>query len=144
MMVRVGITTPPGGRRQGIRTKLKIAPIPKTSDDNGMTRDKLLEVVAEYGDLLRSRGLYPEHIANMDEPFDVTRNREAFLRHLLWACERIPDVIDKLGGFLFCVRYLGCIQGGLAACGLLTVAQLRQHFGHFAFEREHYEGGHGV
>ena len=110
-----------------------------------MTRDQLLQVVAEYGDLLRSLGLHSEHIANKDEAFDVTRDREAFLRHLLWACDRIPEVIDKLGGFLFCVRYLGCIQGGLAACGLLTVAQLRERFGHFVFEREHYEdGGYGV
>src|SRR3954453_20301236 len=109
-----------------------------------MTRDKLLEVVADYGDLLRSRGLHPEHIAGIDEPFDLTRNGEVFLSHLLWACERIPEVIDKAGGFLFCVRYLGCIQGGLAACGMLTLAELRRHFGHMVFEREHFEGGHGV
>lgn len=109
-----------------------------------MTRDELLEVVAEYGHLLRSRGLRPEQIANQEEPFDLARNRDAFLQHLLWACERIPKIIDKMGGFLFCVRYLGCIQGGLAACGLLTVAQLREHFGHTVFEREPYEGGYGV
>ena len=109
-----------------------------------MTRDELLEVVAEYADLLRSLGFYPEHIANEDETFDVVRNREAFLRHLLWACEGVPEVIDKLGGFLFCVRYLGCIQGGLLACGLLTIAQARQQFGHTVFEREHHEGGYGV
>jgi hypothetical protein len=109
-----------------------------------MTRDELLKVVAEYGELLRASGLYSEHIANEEEPFDISVNREAFLRHLLWACERIPEVIDKLGGFTFCVRYLGCIQGGLAACGLLTIAQMRQHFGHTVFEREHYEEGYGV
>src|SRR3954451_5268429 len=109
-----------------------------------MTRDELLKVVAEYANLLRSRGLYPEQIANLDEPFDVVRYREEFLRHLLWACERIPEVIDKMGGFLFCVRYLGCIQGGLAACGLLTVGELRRHFGHTVFEREHLEDGYGV
>jgi len=109
-----------------------------------MTREELLEVAAEYGDLLRTLGLYPEHIASEAERFDVTRNRDAFLRHLLWACDRIPEVIDKLGGFMFCVRYLGCIQGGLAACGLLTVEQLRERFGHTVFEREHSEGGYGV
>jgi hypothetical protein len=48
-----------------------------------------------------------KQIANQDEPFDVTRNKEAFFRHLLWACDRIPEVIDKMGGFLFCMRYLG-------------------------------------
>jgi hypothetical protein len=33
----------------------------------------------------------------------------------------------------------------LAACGLLTVAQLRERFGHFVFEGEYYEvGGYGV
>ena len=64
----------------------------------------------------RARSVVPL-IAFGPGPFDVCGDRETFLRHVLWACERIPEVIDRIGGFLFCVRYL-CIQGGLghAAC----------------------------
>ena len=100
-----------------------------------MTRNDLLEIVAQYAGLLRNLGIEPAH-CDPEQAFDVCGDREKFLRHVLWACERIPEVIDRMGGFLFCVRYLGCIQGGLAACGLLTVAEIRRQFGHFIFERE--------
>ena len=101
-----------------------------------MTPEELLQVAAEYADLLRAEGVDPAPLSNIEKPFDIVNDREALLSHMLWACEHLHEAINLVGGFTFCVRYLGAIQGGLLACGLLTVAAVRQRFGHFAFERE--------
>src|SRR5881227_1661451 len=109
-----------------------------------MTSDELLQVVAEYADLLRAQGVDPAPWSDIEQPFDIVNERHALLSHLLWAYEQLREVIDTLGGFAFCLRYLGAIQGGLMACGLLTISTVRQRFGHEVFERELEHRVYGV
>ena len=101
-----------------------------------MTPTELLDVAGEYAALLRAQGVQPAQFPDLAQPFDIVNDRAALLSHMLWACEHLHEVIHNLGGFIVCLRYLGASQGGLLACGLTTIAEVRHQFGHRAFERE--------
>ena len=94
----------------------------------------MLTLASEYGDILRLHGISAAHMPDIGAIIDVRKpdDRQKFLEHTLWACEHIPEMIDKMGGHELCLRWIGCIQSGMVACGLLTIAQTRKRFREFA------------
>ena len=103
-------------------------------DAMSLTRNDVLEVVAQYAGLLRSLASSRSTATrNRRSTYAATGSVSAPYAVGLRAHPRShrPD-----GRLSVCVRYLGCIQGGLAACGLLTVAEIRRQFGQFIFERD--------
>jgi hypothetical protein len=98
-----------------------------------MSRDDILVLAKEYGALLEALGVEPEHIRDIHYRIDPGNpsDRQMLLRHGRWACEHIPEEIDKIGGHKRCMRWIGAIQGHLTAYGVLTVAEARARFSEF-------------
>jgi hypothetical protein len=98
-----------------------------------MSREDLIKLAAEYRELLQARGFSSQHIPDTSyriDPLNVD-DREMLLRHAMWACEHIPEQVDRLGGHQRCMRWIGTIQGTLTAYGFLTVAEARARFSEF-------------
>jgi hypothetical protein len=93
-----------------------------------MTKDEILRAAAEYAATLRDLGHTPRQ-ADPDRRFDVcsAESRREYLDHILWACEFIPKMIGRLGGVMFALRWIGGVQGALAAYGIVTIAEMREH-----------------
>ena len=98
-----------------------------------MSREDILALAKEYCGLLKALGVEPEHIPDIYYRIDPGKasDRQILLRHGRWACEHIPEEIDKLGGHKRCMRWIGAIQGHLTAYGILTVAEARARFSEF-------------
>lgn len=93
-----------------------------------MNRSKLLSLAHLYRENLITLGIAPARMSNVTMRIDPAneQHRNVLLSHALWACEQIQTDIDRLGGSYRCIRSLGCIQGVLTACGLLSVADARE------------------
>jgi hypothetical protein len=101
-----------------------------------MERGNILSLAAEYRELLAAHGARAVHIQDPDRILELPRDRQVLLDHAAWSCEHIPQVIDCLGGVQMCLRWIGCIQGVMAALGVMSIAETRKRMTEFAFQSE--------
>ena len=91
---------------------------------------EVIRTVNYYRELLEARGVEPERIedSELNRYLDgcAGADRAMLLRHLLWICWHLPEIIDRPGGYFFCLRWIGHIEGALVACGLRSVEEVRE------------------
>jgi len=104
-----------------------------------MTSRKVVEAADEYRTLLETRGHVAERVSGryLERLLDSGNgeDREVLLRHVLWICCHIPAVINRPSGYNFCLRWIGCVEGILIGCGILSVEQVREQFRKSVFLR---------
>jgi hypothetical protein len=98
-----------------------------------VTRADLLTLAAEYRELLGRLGARPRHLPDTRYRIDdcSPTDRRMMLNHLAWVCEHVGQVVDSVGGHQKAIRWIGCVQGALAAYGLVTVEETRKRFEEF-------------
>lgn len=85
-----------------------------------MTKEKLLEVIRLYNALLSA--FPPEEMTQYDE---APKSDNVWFRHLRWMLAEMPGQVAQ-GDLDKAFRWLGFIQGILAAKELRTIDQLRE------------------
>ena len=102
-------------------------------------RTDILTLAEEYRQLLAAHGGRPIHIPDPHQLIELPRDRQMLIDHGTWACDHIPQVIDRIGGVQMCVRWIGCLQGFMAALGIMSVAETRKRMVEFALEWDYIE-----
>ena len=94
----------------------------------GLTQKNLLALARQYSLALGAHGAVPRRLTEY-QFLPRCYDHRSVMDHCTWMCDRIPEIMDHIGGYQIAIRWLGVIQGAMWVYGITSLAQIRADVG---------------